>query len=110
MQEKIIEWFANGEVGASSRVMASTVSGAKATDGSYPSDPADFNRCLLFLDAVPEARGELHKLKAVNSHWEKLIERWLEVEISFLAEVGRNWSKAKSVPKTHRLMKSIYKS
>lgn len=110
MKDKIINWFFTGHVGASSRVMASTVSGATATDGSYPLDPADFNRCLMFLDAVPEAREHLYKLKAVNDNWRKLIERWHEVEISFLKEVGFNWKKAKSAPKTYELMKDIFAS
>ncbi len=107
MKDKIIDWFANGRVGASSRVMASVISGAKDTDGSHPYDPDDLNRCLLFLDRVPEAREHLHKLCSVSKQWNSLIKRWNEIEKSFLDEVGLNWCNSDSAPKTYDLMKEV---
>lgn len=108
MRDKILQWFATGQVGASSCVMASVISGASATDRSYPHDPDDLNRCLLFLDAVPEARSELHRLRGVSKKWVALIDRWDEVEKTFIDEVGLNWCNGSSAPITYDLMREIY--
>ena len=108
MHEKILKWFANGKVGESSKAMVSA-----ATDqpfGGYrphPSDPADFNRCLLLLEAVPEIRNAMNKIADISEVWKKLVARWDEVEHSFISEVGRDWCNAKNAPKTYNLMKEI---
>ena len=59
MKEKILNWFATGEVSASSKAMASCIAGVNGGN-SHPYDPSDLNRCLLFLEAVPE---NLHSLR-----------------------------------------------
>ena len=88
---KLLNWLANGETGISSKNIAFIV-GFKIVpnNDSYfaPSDPSDFNRCL--------------------KHWKRIVDRWDDVEKSFLDEVGFNWCKAKSAPKTYKLMKEIY--
>lgn len=106
MKEKILSWFATGEVGASSKAMASCIAGVNGGN-SHPSDPSDLNRCLLFLEAVPEARDHMDKLRSLSPTWAALVDRWEEVEASFLTEAGRDWSKARSAPKTYELMKAI---
>ena len=106
MKDKILNWLGTGRVGASSKAMALAVLGIK-NDGSHPYDPDDFNRCLLLLKAVPEIRQHMDKVAAMNKTWERLVERWEELELCFLAEVGLDWWKAKSAPKTYALMKSI---
>lgn len=106
MKDKILNWFGTGSVGASSRAMALCIAGVKGGN-SHPSDPDDLNRCLLFLDAVPEARGHMDKLRKLSPIWGKLLDRWAEVEASFLDEVGRDWCKARSAPKTYALMKAV---
>lgn len=106
MKEKILNWFCTGEVGASSKAMAQCFAGVKG-GYSHPYDPDDLNRCLLFLEAVPEAREHMDKLRELSSTWVKLVERWAEVEASFLDEVGRDWCKARSAPKTYELMKAV---
>jgi len=75
--------------------------------GSHPYDPADFNRCLLLLEKAPEIRKHFNKVSDVSETWKKLIDRWDEVEKTFIDEVGYNWSKCDSAPKTYELMKSI---
>ena len=74
MREKILQWFAAGRVGASSKAMACCLIGAE-TDGDHPFDPSDLNRCLLFLEAVPEARLHLDKFRAMSDTWNLLIEK-----------------------------------
>ncbi|WP_422462797.1 MULTISPECIES: hypothetical protein [unclassified Endozoicomonas] len=107
MKDKILNWFANGRVGSSSKAMAMAIAGIEGNEKSHPHDPDDFNRCLLFLDAVPEARNHLDKVAELSSYWKALIERFDEIEQIFLAEVGLNWSKGDRASKTYDLMKSI---
>lgn len=107
MQDKILTWFATGRVGASSKAMAIAVSGIASNEKLHPSDPDDLNRCLLFLEAVPEARNHLDKVAALSDYWKALIHRFDEIEQTFLEEVGLNWSKGNSAPRTYNLMKEV---
>ena len=106
MKDKLLEWFATGRVGASSKAMACAAAGLPG-DKSHPYDPDDFNRCLLLLEAVPEIRDCMDNVAGISGTWAKLVNRWDEVEQCFLDEVGLNWSKARSAPKTYELMKEI---
>jgi len=103
IQEKVLQWIATGRVGASSKTMAMTACGLPS-DKDYPLDPDDLNRCLLMLQAVPEVRDHFDEIAALSPVWERLIERWAEIEASFLEEVGLDWSKANSAPKTYKMM------
>lgn len=107
MKDKILNWFGTGRVGASSKAMALHISGAQC-DGSYPLDPDDLNRCLLFLKAVPEARAELPRMATLNRQWAALVARWDELESLFLSEAGEDWSLTqRGAPKTYKLMTEI---
>ena len=108
MKNKILEWFANGRVGSSSKAMACAVANMDCSYWAHPSDPDDLNRCLLFLQQVPEAREHLDKLKDKSKYWAALIPRFNEVEKCFLDEVGLNWCKGGRAEKTFKLMKSIF--
>lgn len=106
IQSKVLRWIATGRVGASSKAMAMAACDMP-TDGAYPSDPADLNRCLLMLEAVPEVRQQFAKVAAISRPWANFIENWEKLEAMFLEEVGLNWSKAQSAPKTYEFMKSL---
>src|SRR5690606_2782385 len=106
IQTKVLSWIATGRVGASSKAMAMAACGLPS-DGSYPHDPDDLNRCLLMLEAVPEERARFDKIAALSVVWSRLIARWSEIEAAFLDEAGRNWSKARSAPRTYQLMKEV---
>lgn len=106
MKDKIIAWLGNGDIGQSSRAMACCVAGIKGQKW-HPYDPDDLNRCLLFLEAVPEARQHMGKLKELSPTWSDLVDRWDELESTFLDEVGLDWSKATVARKTYELMLSI---
>lgn len=108
MKEKILEWFVNGEVGESSKAMAACIAGIDGGGSSHPRDPADFNRCLMFLEAVPEARLHMDKLRRLSLTWDRLVERWDEVESVFLREVGLDWKLSRRAIKTYKLMEEIY--
>ncbi len=106
MKDKVLHWLGNGHVGMSSKAMAFAAAGIKS-DGSYPLDPDDLNRCILLLRDIPEIRQHMDKVSALNKTWAKLVEHWEEMEMCFLNEAGLCWSKAKSAPKTYKLMQSI---
>lgn len=106
IQTKVLNWIATGRVGASSKAMAMAACGLP-NDGSYPHDPADLNRCLLMLEAVPEVRDHFDKIEALGVVWGRLIGRWADIEASFLDEVGLNWSKAQVAPVTYKLMRQV---
>ena len=103
LKDKVLAWFGTGQVGCSSKAMALAVCNAP-NELDYPRDPGDLNRCLLFLDAVPEARAHMDKIAAISPVWARLVEHWDELEASFLSEAGRDWSMARSAPETYKLM------
>ena len=112
MKDAILDWYANGETGISSKAMASALVDIIPTNqwakfGNHPSDPSDFNRCLKLLNAVPEARNHMDKVAKLSDVWARLVDRWDELEKCFLDEVGYDWCKAKEAPKTYALMKEI---
>lgn len=106
LKDDILKWFATGQVGESSKAMAKHLLGYDH-NGSYPLDPDDFNRCLLFLERVPEARQHLNKLRTISPVWDALVENWSGIEREFLAEVGLDWCKGHRAPKTYAFMQMV---
>jgi hypothetical protein len=87
LKAKITGWFCTGEVGASSKAMAACIGGAE--DGtSHPFDPDDLRRCVLFLQAVPEARQHMPKVRELSAQWAKLVDNWDELEKTLLEEMA----------------------
>lgn len=107
LQKQILHWLGNGRVGLSSKAMAFAIAGVEIRDHSHPYDPDDLNRCLLFLEHVPEARQYLEEVAKLSSVWAKLVSRWNEIEQTFLNEVGLDWCHGNSAPKTYELMKEV---
>lgn len=108
--DNITKWLASGAVGSSSKFMACCALGIEYEDferAPYPHDPSDLDRCLKLLVAVPEVRQAFDKIAAASETWAALIARWDELERTFIEEAGIGWSKARSAPKTYKLMKSI---
>lgn len=107
MKDKVLAWFIYGETGTSSEAMACAVCDMtpdpKGTHfGNHPSDPDDLKRCLLFLDAVPEARDQLHKVAALSKTWAVLVENWAELEAMLREELPAGYA-----PKTYERMKQL---
>ncbi|EGT4383752.1 hypothetical protein SMZ82_002374 [Cronobacter malonaticus] len=82
---KVLEWQANGEVGISSATLASIALGLKKNIYSNhfgaPHDPADFRRCMLLVEQIPEIRDhfpevarKVPKFKAILKEWDSLVE------------------------------------
>jgi hypothetical protein len=104
----LAKWLASGERGISSNTIMSHLSGLPIDWRGHPLDPADFDRCLRLLAAVPEFREQLPRMADASPAWAKLVARWDEVERCHLDEVGLGWSKARSAPRTYALMREVY--
>ena len=110
-QQRTVRWLVDGEVGESSKTMAVYIAfGVRPKRPRHPLDPADFDRCLRYLQMVPEARPGIHRMADVSPEWAALAKRWDEIEASHLDEVGLGWWKARSAPRTYDLMKSVLES
>jgi hypothetical protein len=103
----IVRWLATGETGMSSKTMAFTALGEKYTSEWHPADPADLNRCIKLVDAAPAVRDSFPKIAALNEHWQAVIDNWDALRTAFIDEVGYDWSKARSAPKTYEMMKGL---
>lgn len=108
MSEKILEWFAKGEAGLSSKALA--LAAICEGDGpvDYPYDPADINRCFELIHVAPEAKDGLARLAARSAQWASLESHWIELQYLFESEVGRNWSAGKRAEKTYNRMKDLF--
>lgn len=107
IERRAIGWLLNGDVGTSSKAILTHMLGIEK-EGSFgtPSDPSDFNRCLLLIELFPEWKPRLSEMSQHN-RWEPLVSNWAALEAMFIDEVGRNWCKANSAPKTYDFMKKL---
>ncbi|MES2055787.1 MAG: hypothetical protein V4564_07615 [Pseudomonadota bacterium] len=83
IDRKVADWFASGETGASSKAMASHLSGRKAERFCYPSDGGDLGRCIKLLDLIPELRPLMPAMAKVDQYWTALVPRWAELEAAW---------------------------
>ena len=107
LNSKIVAWMADGDTGLSSETIALWISQRKKLSrwGAFtPSDPADLGRCLRLLRAVPELRERLHEMAECSEQWAHMLTYWDEIEQSMIDEVGIDWEKARSAPKTYEIM------
>ncbi len=97
-------WLASDDTGLSSRFMAHICAGGPGGDhyGHYPHDPSDFGRCLGFLEAVPEARENLDKLRQYGPEWGNYVATWAELERLYREEFPTG-----SAPKLYALMQEL---
>lgn len=77
----LVAWALSRRTGASSICIAAHLAGLK-TDGSYPHDGGDFERCEGLLKEVPGLRERLPEMAAVNRYWAALAPRWEEIRAS----------------------------
>lgn len=110
LSEAAVKWLANGRRGTSSNTIFTVLTGVDALKGwgaDNPHDPDDLDRCLALLEAVPELRPKLPLMAQVSPAWAALIAHWDQIERSHLDEVGLGWTKAKSAPRTYKLMRRV---
>lgn len=106
-ERDILQWLTTDDTGTSSKTLAYRALGMRWRGEDVPVDPADLNRCLLLMERVPWVRLYLPDMAQVSPRWAALVARWDEVEKSFIEEVGLNWERARSAPRTYDLMQSI---
>jgi hypothetical protein len=71
------QWLANGERGVSSNTIFSHLTGIDAgSSKSHPYDPADFRRCQLLLEQVPDLQERFIKMALVSNEWDRLVAAW----------------------------------
>lgn len=103
----LTEWFVNGNTGESSRTLALWLAeGKRANRVSYPFDPADFNRCVRLLEAVPALRANLHTLSQLSKEWAALYDNWSILEETLRKEMEEGFT----AQETYRLMRQILES
>ena len=106
MKEKLLKWYATGEKGLSSENMAATVLGLPSRL-YHPCDPADLNRCIKLVDAVPEIKTKFPEIAKLSPQWKEVINNWEKLREMFISEVGFDWQNHKSAGKTYEFMKQL---
>ena len=105
--EAIARWLLEGKPGVSSKAMASVALGLVPKDRCHPLDPHDFNRCIKFVDTVPEVRNWFPSIRMLSPEWAAVIDNWDRLRSAFIEEAGYDWSKSSRCPETYKLWKSL---
>lgn len=85
MSEAAVRWLAHGERGVSSETIFTHLTGVNALGswrhkiGDVPYDPAEFRRCRLLLEQVPELVPLFPKMAEMSPKWANLIQAWDEI-------------------------------
>jgi hypothetical protein len=111
IEKDIACWLLNGKTGISSKAMAAVVIGCELEPmwrcDNHPHDLGDFNRCIKFVDTVPEVRNWFPAIRMLSPQWEAVIGNWDRLRTSFIEEAGYDWSKSHRCPETYKLWKSL---
>lgn len=79
-----LQWLREGRVGASSYTLCVHLTGVedprRENEDDNPWDPSDLNRCVMFFQAVPQARARIDQMAAVSPEWAALVPAWDELE------------------------------
>lgn len=111
-------WIAYGQRGLSSEAIVITLTGESWWAGQpsrrrldHPYDPGDFRRCVKLLEAVPVARLELWRMRAVSPEWAALVDNWEQLEALALEEVpdfmGAARANGGKAPRLFSMMRQI---
>jgi len=102
-------WLLSDDTGISSKAIWAHMNGLEVEDFWPPADPSDFGRCARLLAQFPQWSERICEMSRYSPEWAALTARWGEIHYQMDQEVGIDWSKGKSAPKTYRLMKEITK-
>ncbi len=102
-------WIIGAGVGMSSKAIWSHMMDVGEPDWgwSHPRDPDDLSRCIILLKIIPEWHARISEMAQRSPEWAALVLRWDEIVDSMEDEVGYDWAKGQSAPKTYALMCSI---
>jgi len=80
VSKEAFAWLVDGERGKSSDSMFGVFAGIRAMQhGAHPHDAADFRRCALLLEQVPEFSDKLALMTSVSDVWSSLVPKWNEL-------------------------------
>jgi len=74
IEERLADWYRNGERGLSSQYVADRMMGREA-DPAHPCDYADLKRVILLLDRIPEWAPRMKELSDLPG-WRRISEEW----------------------------------
>ncbi len=97
VKEKAMWWIANGHIGMSSKTMWLCLMGEKIERISHPYDPDDFSRCWKLLEAVPEWKLELNKLKPLSKAWSNLVDNWTKLTEMYELNTKEKWENSEKI-------------
>jgi hypothetical protein len=100
--DSIDSWFRGTDTGASSKVLASILSGRVYRDSSYPYDPADIGRCFRMLNKFPELEERIGLMQNVHPVWNQYVLHWKELRALWEEE-----SPKKTCPKLYDRMQEL---
>lgn len=103
-----LEWHATGYRGASSDAIFHFLLGLRAPGGlRTPSDAADFRRCRVLLERVPDFASDFGRMADASPDWAKLVDRWSEL-CALMDEECPDWRNGHApCPATNALLKNI---
>lgn len=102
IEQKAMFWLVNGNVGASSKTMFNCLIGNRNFAINHPYDPDDFSRCYELLEAVPEFKSRLYKLKRLSLEWSNIVDNWGK-----LIEYYENMLKVKKANGMYEFMQTL---
>lgn len=108
LSEAAARWLASGKRGISSDTMFTTMTGIDAMGNwhqDHPYDPADFRRCRLLLEQVPELAPMLPKMAEVSPQWAELVRMWSKICAAMDEESPKWRAGGGRCPITYKLIK-----
>lgn len=102
---RAVAWLASGDTGMSSVAICKHMVLGHCR-GHYPHDPADLGRCLRLLAIFPEWSPRIGEMAKYSKRWAGLARRWAELSELMADEVGHDWAKGRSAPKTYAAMQN----
>jgi len=100
IEQNAMWWLANGEHGISSKTIFKYLGkkfGMQIQYEGHPKDPDDFKRCYKLLQAVPQWKDELHKMKEVSPAWANLVDNWDRITQMYEQNEKEEWKNYKKV-------------
>jgi len=104
IQNRANKWIASNDTGMSSEAIWAHMQGVIKPYYEHPGDPADLGRCLRLLKLIPEWKPRIYEMSKHSKEWASFTAHWDELEHMMEQEVGIDWNKGKSAPKTFKRM------
>ncbi|WP_408592071.1 DUF2312 domain-containing protein [Paracoccus marcusii] len=77
----VTEWRQSGTTGASASALVAQIT-TGSSNGDYPSDAGDFERCERAMDMIPGLRANLSQMVSVNAYWAALVAEWGNITVA----------------------------